>query len=179
MTTKQASAKRETLGKAAMDRRSQALQTIRDEVMALQPLGRVSDLSLVMGYGGKGVVRAVASLGTLAFAKTRLPTEVQLRRWAELHAQAEAELTTWNFYTGSSANGAHTPNTVIGNFRVVEHLRRLNAEGLLSTQERRTLAVLENFWAEHPSEETGCWGDGYKIIPWSEVERRWAEEAVA
>ena len=137
---------------------------IRMEVAQLQPIARVSDTALVFGVRPRNGILFSTPAGTWVFAKARCPTKAQVDRWYAMEAtrqalgQAEGEL---NFGT------YQTPNTVIGNYRVVEHGQALREQGLLNREEDAHLTRLEDFWAEHPEldrdRNTGVWMRGGRL----------------
>jgi hypothetical protein len=135
------------------------------EIRSFRPLGTMSELGAAMGGEPNKGVRIDTLMGATIFDEKRVPSKERIARWDAEHKEAERihELIP-EYAFGIEAR----PNTVTGNFRVVEHARRLKNQGLLSQEEELTLNSLEKYWQEHPELDRekgyGIWGHNLDII---------------
>ena len=159
--------KRRRLAQDFGERASKIDRQIYSEIRSYKPMGRMSEMAEVMGLEPKRGEAIVTPLGTYVFAKARVPSKDVVKRWETSSQEAKNLRTKEADYASVNLQGK--PNTWTGNFRVVEHGRKLRAEGLLSKEEERKLKRLEAFWKQHPEMDKtrggGFWRENLKIEP--------------
>jgi hypothetical protein len=129
--------------------RADAITTrIYTEIYSFKPLGRMTELGEALGGEPSRGKAVTTPLGTFVFAKNRVPDSQTTERWRIQHAESERLNKASARYTVISFKPQ--PNTVTGNFRVVEEGRYFREQGLLSPEEDQHLRELEQFWASHP-----------------------------
>ncbi len=130
-----------------------------------RPLGIMSEIGMLMGAQPRKGVRVDTPFGAYVFDDKRVPSKEMVDSWYAQHKEAETIHTLAVEYAfGLEAH----PNTVTGNFRVVEHARRLRALWMLSLEEEQILNALEKYWQEHPELDRqkgyGIWGHNLEIM---------------
>jgi hypothetical protein len=135
------------------------------EIRSFRPLGTLPELGAAIGAEARKGVRIDTLMGATIFDEKRVPSKERVARWDAEHKEAERIQGLIPEYAfGIEAR----PNTVTGNFRVVEHARRLKNHGLLSQEEELTLNALEKYWKEHPGLDRekgyGIWAHNLDII---------------
>ncbi len=135
------------------------------EIRSFRPLGTLSEFGAAMGAEARKGVRIDTLIGATIFDEKRVPSKERVDRWDAEHKEAERIYRLIPEYAfGIEAR----PNTVTGNFRVVEHARRLKNQGLLSKEEELTLNALEKYWKEHPEFDRekgyGIWAHNLDIM---------------
>jgi len=153
----------------ALDARADVLDWgIVNEINRYKPLGKMSELGEAMGGQPSRGVANYTPFGTYAFAKDRAPTKETLEAWERRHKEAD-DLRTHAVMFIAPTDA--TPKGTIGNYRVVEHLKNLDKQGLLDPNERKILDVLEKFWVANPDIDRykglgssyGVWGNNLTI----------------
>ena len=126
-------------------------RNIITEIQSFRPLGAMSEFAeVMMGAGMRGPKKGEpvrTPFGTIVFNEKRVPSKDRVARWDAEHEKAEELRKIVPEYAFALEA---RPNTTTGNFRVVEHARRLKAQGLLSTEEEKVLDALERYWQSHP-----------------------------
>lgn len=139
--------RRMKIAKEFQDRADAITTKIYAEIYSFKPLGRMTELGEALG-GEPSKGKAVTTpLGTFVFAKNRVPDSQAIERWRIQHAESERLSKGSARYSVISFKPQ--PNTVTGNFRVVEEGRYFREQGLLSPEEDQHLRELEQFWASH------------------------------
>jgi hypothetical protein len=129
--------------------RADAITTrIYTEIYSFKPLGRMTEFGEALGGEPSRGKAVTTPLGTFVFAKNRVPDSQTTERWRIQHAESQRLNQASARYTVISFKPQ--PNTVTGNFRVVEEGRYFREQGLLSPEEDQHLHELEQFWASHP-----------------------------
>lgn len=118
------------------------------EIYSFKPLGRMTGLGEAMGAEPPKGKAVTTPLGTFVFAKNRMPDIPTIEKWRVQHAESERLNKASSRYTTVFLKPQ--PNTVTGNFRVVEEGRYFREQGLLSPEEDQHLRELEQFWISHP-----------------------------
>lgn len=135
------------------------------EIQSFRPLGVMSEFSQAMGAQPRKGVRIDTPIGATIFDEKRVPSKERVERWYAEHKEAERIRTLIPEYAFSLEP---RPNTVTGNYRVVEHAQRLKAQGLLTPDEEKILEALEKYWQEHPEFDRqkgyGVWGYGLDLM---------------
>jgi hypothetical protein len=135
------------------------------EIYSFKPLGRMTELGEALGAEPPKGKAVITPLGTYVFAKNRVPDNQAVEKWRIQHAESERLSQASARY--SSVFLEPRPNTVTGNFRVVEEGRFFREKGLLSPEEEQHLTQLEQFWASHPDLDRekgwGVYREGGKI----------------
>lgn len=135
------------------------------EIYSFKPLGRMTELGEALGAEPPKGKAVTTPLGTFVFAKNRMPDNQSVEKWHIQHAESERLSKASARYT--SVFLKPRPNTVTGNFRVVEEGRFFREKGLLSPEEEQHLAQLEQFWASNPDLDRekgwGVYREGGKI----------------
>jgi hypothetical protein len=135
------------------------------EIRSFRPLGTLSEFGAAMGAEPRKGMRIDTLMGATIFDEKRVPAKERVDRWEAEHKEAERIRGLIPEYAfGLDAR----PNTVTGNFRIVEHARRLKEQGLLSQEEERILNALEKYWQEHPEFDRekgyGVWAYNLEIM---------------
>lgn len=139
--------KREEIRKQLDSEADAMVRKILTEIGSFRPLGIMRDLAVVMGVQPKKGVPITIMGATYVFKANSKPSEEQVALWEREHAKADALRKNAVDYLW---HGFFKPNTTIGNYRVVEHGKRLEAQGLLSDEEIAELRKLEAFYDEYP-----------------------------
>lgn len=134
-------------------------RSVYTAIKDFRPLGIMSEIGMLMGAQPRKGVRIDTPFGAYVFDNKRVPSKEMVDSWYAQHKEAD----TINTLAVEYAFGLEAiPNTVTGNFRVVEHARRLRAQGLLTPEEEKVLGALERYWEAHPEldrkEGYGVWG---------------------
>ncbi len=135
------------------------------ELRNFRPLGMMSEFGVAMGAEPRKGVKIDTPYGPYVFDEKRIPSNERVDNWFAQHKEAEGIRTLAAEYGfGLGAN----PNTVTGNFRVVERGRRFKEQGMLSPEEERILNALEKYWQEHPELDRqkgyGIWAYDLEIM---------------
>lgn len=147
---RQVYAKRQQVLDSLRKQRSELMRRIETEIGALRPIGRLSEWGEYFGYSGKRGVARYTPLGTFIFAKSRRPTDEQLRQWEAWYAETEQLSKRESFIKVASIISG--PGQTVGG---VKDLDLLNAEGLLSESEQAYLERLREFWRDNPDAWAG------------------------
>ncbi len=139
------------------------------EIQSFRPRGVLSEFAQVMATAGmtqpKKGVRIDTPIGATIFDEKRVPSKERVDRWDVEHKQAEIIRGIVPEY--AFALDAR-PNTVTGNYRVVEHAQRLKAQGLLMPEEEKVLEALLKYWQDHPELDRekgyGVWAYDLEIM---------------
>jgi hypothetical protein len=140
--------KRVKLAKDFQERADAITNRILSEIYHFKPLGRITELGEALGAEPPKGKAITTPLGTFVFAKNRAPDNQTLEKWRIQYAESERLSKASARYI--SVFLTPRPNTVTGNFRVVEEGRYFREQGLLSPEEEQHLRNLEQFWASHP-----------------------------
>ena len=127
------------------------ISTILKEVQELKPMGRRSEIGMIMGVMPRKGVPVNTAVGEIVFAKNRQPTREQLKRWEGLQKESEKrsnEAIRLSF-------GAVGEGGTIGNKLAQKHGEELLKEGLLTPEEATYVKKARKFWKEHPHADTG------------------------
>ena len=150
---------RQALAQSYMNEADAMGRQIVEELAVLKPMGIASELSEVLGLKPRlGVLFSVPGTArTFVFAKARQPSIEQLDRWQDL--------ADWIHVWRMEAARLNAPIVIkrdrtVGNRRALERDRRLQDEGLTSTEEDDYIAMLGNFWHTFPDAMTGLVRDG-------------------
>lgn len=135
------------------------------ELRNFRPLGMMSEFGAAMGAEPRKGVRIDTPYGPYVFDEKRIPSNERVDSWYAQHKEAGGIRTLaveYGFGLGAS------PNTVTGNFRVVERGRRFKEQGMLSPEEEQILNALEKYWQEHPEFDRqkgyGIWANDLEIM---------------
>jgi hypothetical protein len=150
------------------------LNRIHTEILSYHPVGRLSELGEALCISGQSVgqppntVCTTTPIGTYVFRKTASPDRRHVDRWYSDWRESEK--------IGEEVAEIHTIalepmiDRFTGNFRVVEQGRKFKQKGLLTSDEIKTLTVLEKFWESHPDldkvKDGGFWRSTTQIEPW-------------
>lgn len=135
---------------------------IRVEIGEYCPLGKMSDLALVMGIKPKRGVTRATPLGTIIFRTDNVPPLDTVQRWFDMDKEVkemrkrEAELGWFVCDVG----------TTIGNRHYMERGEELDRMGLLEPEEKAFLQQLQKFWGQHPSAKSGVVKEDGSIEPY-------------
>jgi hypothetical protein len=126
---------------------------VGQDLAALRPMGMASELSVAMGLRPRrGVAMSVPSGHVYVFAKSRQPSEADLRIWQARYEQAKAldeqalDLTSF---------GIVDANCTFGNAYFASKGRALADAGLLTADEVAFVERLEAYWATHDDDDWG------------------------
>lgn len=159
---------RERLAASLRDRARDINGEMLDEIRALRPLGRPSELSAAMGLRPKRGQVVSTPLGYFVFAKDRSPSRSQLDSWAERDAEAG------RLFDEAAGLGYYylEPGRTVGNQVALRHAQGLRDRGLLDEAEAAQVAELERFWAENPDASWGVVDDDGRVITGIEWEAK-------
>lgn len=150
------------------------------EIRSFRPLGVMSEFGAAMGGEPRKGVRIDTLMGATVFDEKRVPSKERVDRWDAEHKMAER-------IRGLEVEYAFAldarPNTVTGNYRVVEHAQRLKAQGFLTPEEEKVLNALEKYWQEHPELDRqkgyGVWGYNLEIMVPERLRKNMIEKKVS
>ena len=125
---------------------------IKKEIGSYCPIGRMSEMGIILGLKPKkGEVRSTPA-GDIVFAKARTPSKETISEWKKKDEEAgkllEKEARMVNFFICA-------PNTTIGNQRVLEIGDWLKNQNLLEPDEQEYLQKLKQFWISHSDADSG------------------------
>ena len=139
--------KREEMRRQLDSEADAVVRKILMEIGSFRPLGIMGDLAIVGGVQPKRGVPITIMGATYVFKEKSKPPSEQVELWENEYRKADALRKKAVDYLW---HGPLKPNTTIGNYRVVEKGKRLEAEGLLTKEETDQLRALERFYVEYP-----------------------------
>jgi len=153
------------IAKELQEKADKIVTAIFAGIYSFKPLGRMTELGEALGAEPPKGKAVITPLGTYVFAKNRVPDNQTVEKWRIQHMESERLSKAGVRY--SSVFLKPRPNTVTGNFRVVEEGRFFREKGLLSPEEDQYLAQLEQFWSSHPDLDRekgwGVYKEGGKV----------------
>lgn len=147
--------------------RDRLIDSIRDAIAKLRPMGVASEISMAMGTRPSRGQLIGTPVGTFVFAKSRTPTEEQIDEWHETYRRAE------DYGRNAAIAGSFgvvDPGCTIGNAEFMLNgclLRDFNCTSwfgepnlsLLDDDELEFLTKLIVFWNENPDSQCGVVND--------------------
>ena len=120
-------------------------------IAAHGPLGTLSDMGCLLAEPKQGQRFAMIHGATYVFPSRCVPPVSEIRDIEQLYAKADDIAR----HVPDFIFALTKPGRIIGNRRVMEHGQWLRCRNLLDDDELAQLLIMERFWTEHPSAQTG------------------------
>ena len=119
---------------------------------AFKPLGRMSEVAMIVGARPRRGVAVDIAGQVWVFAKNRCPTASQVATWEAMQAQVQTLYSEQARLANFAIIGLHR---TIGNRVYLERSQKLEAEGWLTPEESAFMRSLEAFWEAYPTAKGG------------------------